>query len=179
MKKNLLVCALMMSAMVMAQPPMGGQCKNHDCQGKGQCKKECPETRAVKKAVEYRDALRLTEKQFNKMYKVYLADYTAMQADTTFCGKDKKLTKEVCEAKKAERQTMMANRQTKMKKILDEAQYALWMYMETNKGNHHGQQRHQGQSSQHGQSLQHGQQRLQGAPHMFHESLRMPKDSLQ
>ena len=131
MKKILFVCALMGSAMVMAQSP--------------KCKDKSPEARAIHKAMEYRDVLRLDEKQFNKMYKVYLADFTAMQADTTLCCKDKKeMTKEQCEAKKAAMKKVLTNRQNKMKKVLDDAQYALWLEMEKAKCEHHKPSAHHG-----------------------------------
>ncbi len=121
MKKVLFVCALMISAMVMAQGP-----------------KVNPQTMAIKKAMEYRDVLRLSEKQFNKMYKVYLDEFTAMKSDTTFCCKgNKEMTKEQHEAMKAKMKAKMENRSAKMKKVLDEAQFALWQDMEKPKCCHH------------------------------------------
>ncbi|MCQ2347760.1 MAG: hypothetical protein MJZ65_01060 [Paludibacteraceae bacterium] len=146
MKKVLFVCALMVSAMVMAQGP---KCQHHakpDCKGNAcMSKMACPQTMAINKAMEYRDVLRLTEKQFNKMYKVYLDEFTAMKSDSTFCCKDKKeMTKEQCEAMKAKMQAKMDNRKAKMKKVLDDAQFALWLTMEKPKCCHHACPKHQG-----------------------------------
>lgn len=131
MKKILFVCALMISALAMAQQPACQHNGNH-CKGNGhQCQKETPQTMAIHKAVKYRDALRLNEKQFNKVYKIYLADFTVMQSDSNLCCKGKKeMTKEQCQAKKEAMKRITESRQAKMKKILDEAQYALWMEMD-------------------------------------------------
>ncbi|MCQ2331557.1 MAG: hypothetical protein MJZ55_06160, partial [Paludibacteraceae bacterium] len=100
------------------------------------CHNMSAEQLAVHKALKFRDALRLNEKQFNNVYKVYLKEFSALKQDTTFrCMNKAEMTPEMCEAKKAEMVQAKANIQKQMKKILDDAQYVMWLDMDKGGGN--------------------------------------------
>lgn len=143
MKKVLFLSALVMSVALMAQQPCAKQCTKQcpqpcakqcakPCQGKKHaCHNVSAEQLAVHKALKFRDALRLNEKQFNSMYKVYLNEFSALKMDSTFCCKNKaEMTPEQCEAKKAEKMKAKANIQKQMKKILDDVQFVMWLDMD-------------------------------------------------
>ncbi|MBQ0137383.1 MAG: hypothetical protein KBS40_05225 [Bacteroidales bacterium] len=140
MKKVLFLSALVMSAALMAQEPMAKPCAKQcpqPCEQpcakhkKHVCHNMSAEQLAVHKALKFRDALRLNEKQFNNVYKVYLKEFSALKQDTTFrCMNKAEMTPEMCEAKKAEMVQAKANIQKQMKKILDDAQYVMWLDMD-------------------------------------------------
>ena len=143
MKKVLFLSALVMSVALMAQEPMAKPCAKQCPQPCAkQCAKPCQDKKhachnlsaeqmAIHKALKFRDALRLNEKQFNNMYKVYFNEFSALKMDSTFCCKNKaEVTPEQCAAKKAEMMKVKANIQKQMKKILDDAQYVMWLDMD-------------------------------------------------
>ena len=132
MKKILFVGALIISAMVMAQAPVEGRSEKKVCKVlERQTKPLTPESMAIQKALKYRESLQLTEKQFNKVYKVYLDEFSTMKEDSLFFDKSKKnISKEECESKMAERQKLADKRNKKMKSVLDDAQYALWQELD-------------------------------------------------
>ena len=86
MKRILIIFVSLLGVMPLAaqQPPMGGGMPPQHRQGPPQ--QESCETRAIRRAVELKKQLGLDSKQFDKVYKLYLDEYTAMEENMSSGG---------------------------------------------------------------------------------------------
>lgn len=164
--KKMMLTALVLAALTMtavAQPPQARQQGSRSEMHQHGQRQQDAQTMALKKAKFLQERLRLTEDQYNKVFKLYQKELEALE-----------VSQQKGQSDAAQKKAMHDRISKKMKSILSDVQFAEWQQLEMRQ-HAHGPQAHHGMKvqSQHEQKAMYkGGKMHKGAPVIVKQSPR-------